>query len=55
MRLAILTGLIYIAYSINPTYMTGIEKNTPDMLFMGLCFFLTLFGDLKDLFSEKVK
>lgn len=53
MRLAIFTGLLYIAYAINPEYMTSLESNKYDLFLVGLILWIAFFGDIKDLLRKE--
>ena len=53
MRLSILCGLIYVAYCINPLKFDELSTSMPDILFVGVTFWLALFADLKDLLYKQ--
>lgn len=52
MRLSILIGLLYVAYSINPVIFDGLSTSIGDILLIGVVFWLGLFADLRDLLHK---
>lgn len=55
MRLAIFIGLLYIAYAINPEYMTSLEDNILDLFLVGFVFWGALIGDINELLKQNRK
>jgi hypothetical protein len=49
MRLSIFIGLLYVAWSINPTIFDSLVNKHVDLFLIALVFVIGLFGDLKDL------
>ena len=53
MRTALFTGLLLIAYSINPVYMTDtIEKSASTVILINIAMILSLLGDMKELLKS---
>jgi hypothetical protein len=52
MRLSIFIGLIYIAWSINPTEFDKLGGNSADLILIGVVFWMAVFGDVKDLLKN---
>lgn len=52
MRLSIFVGLLYVAWCINPTTFDASNASIPDLIIVGITFWLALIGDIKELLKK---